>query len=102
MSAPKVAWIVVDSVAFEEGDELLLVGLDALMFRLIGDVTDRVIHLRDADAEGAVAFLPGEIAACRELVVDPFRRAAFDELDGLRNRHRRWQREEQVHMIFDA
>ena len=67
-------------MALEEGDEFLFERLGAVMLGLILDVTLRVVDLRDANGKGAVALLPSEIVLVTELVMNPFRRGAFDKL----------------------
>jgi len=52
------------------------------------DVGDGGLDLRHADAKRARSFLPGEAAVDGKRVVDPFGRAAFDQL----NRFGRLQR----------
>jgi hypothetical protein len=89
-------------VAFEERDELFLKCMTPMVLGLVFDVSLRVIGLRDADAEGAVAFLPSEVTTFRECIMNPFGRAAFDELHRLGDGKRRWEREEEVDVILHS
>ena len=55
------------------------------------DVLNGLVQLRNADTEGAVFHLPSKESVLREGVMDPFGRAAFDELQRLGNRESRGQ-----------
>jgi hypothetical protein len=84
----------------QERDEFFLETPLAVMLRLRLDVRNRGRHLRDADCEGAVSFLPREIF--RMGFVHPAGRCAFDPLHRFRQRHIRRQRQENVPVILGA
>jgi hypothetical protein len=57
---------------------------------LIIDISNRILQLRYADSECRVSVLPRERSS-RQMIVDPFRRAAFDQLNGFGNGNGRRQ-----------
>jgi hypothetical protein len=58
----------------QKAQELLLKGRLAVVLLLTLDVRNGHIVLRNADAERAIAFLPGERPMLREGVMNPFSR----------------------------
>ena len=84
--AKDIPLIILDSVPFEKGGEFLLERLDAMMFLLGVDVINGILYPRRANAECSLTLLPGETLLPREGVMNPLRRPAFDELDGLGDR----------------
>ena len=73
-----------------------------MMLPLLPDVADGVFNLGMADAECAVALLPGKPTAAGEFFVDPFGGNTFDALDGLCQRQHRRDGKQDVDMVFDA
>ena len=69
------------------------------MLGLLFDVIDGLRDLRNANAEGAVALLPGKVWQVGESLMYPGRRSCFYQLNCFRNSHRSWQREEKMSMI---
>lgn len=67
---------------FEEGEVFFLKGFAAVVFGLVFDVGNGFVQLGHADAEGAVAFLPGEIVQGRKGFMQPEGGLAFDESNG--------------------
>lgn len=57
---------------FEEGNELFFKRVTPMVLGLVLNVSLRVVDLRNADAEGAVACLPSKVVAFGECVVNPF------------------------------
>jgi hypothetical protein len=71
----------------------------SMMLSLTTNVRPNVIKLRLAHRESRVSILPCKILQVRECFFKPMRRAAFQELDGLRYSKRCGDRKEQVNMI---
>ena len=78
----------------EESEKLFLKRSFSMMLGLRGNVGNRVLHLRNADAEGSISFLPCKGVVFEKRVVDPFRRAALNELNCLRERNGGGQRKQ--------
>src|SRR5260370_10131611 len=76
--------------------------MDAVMFFLRLNVSNCVLNARHSNAESSVSFLPLECSLVGKCLVDPLRRVSFEELNGLRNRERRRNRQQRMHMIFDS
>src|SRR5215210_2017880 len=57
-STPHVPLVIFDSMALQNRPKLFLECRPSVMLRLIVNVFDRVIHLRDANRKRAVPFLP--------------------------------------------
>jgi len=70
-----------------------------MMFDLLFDVIDGLGDLRNANAEDAVALLPGKVLQIGESLMYPARRSCFYQLNSFRNGHRSGQREEKMNMI---
>lgn len=86
----------------EECDKLFLECPLPVVFALVIDVCARVVDLRYADAERAVAHLPGEILVIGKGLVYPFRGVGLDELHRLGDVERRGQRDQKMNMILDT
>ena len=71
-----------------------------MMLWLRPNVRNRIGLLRNANRERPVSLLPREIA--RMLLIHPMRRRAFDQLHGLRQRHGRGQRQQNMNVILRA
>ena len=71
------------------------------MFPLISDVGFRFVEQRRADAGSRVARLPLKPSGS-EFLIAPLRRARFDELHGLGQRHRRWKCNQDMSVIVEA
>ena len=71
-----------------------------MMLRLRLNVRNRIGFLRNANRERPVSLLPREIP--RMFLIHPSRRRAFNQLHGLRQRHGRGQRQQNVSMILRA
>ena len=71
-----------------------------MMLRLRPNVRNRIGHLGNANRERPVSLLPREIARVR--LVHPMRGRAFDQLHGLRQRHGRGQRQQNMNVILRA
>jgi hypothetical protein len=56
---------------FEKRQILLLKSPSAMVFKLVLDVMNRLWHLRNAHAKGAVALLPTKGSQFSEGLVDP-------------------------------
>src|SRR5258706_7058096 len=78
-SIPDVSLIILDAVGFQERDVLLLERPLPMVFFLIPNVSNCIVHLSDPNAEGSVPFLPFEAPMRTELIVDPFRRTTLDQ-----------------------
>jgi len=70
-----------------------------MMRLLVFDVLDDLVQLRNANAEGAIFYLPFKQSVLWKSIMDPFRRAALDELQRLGNRESRRQSQENVYMV---
>jgi hypothetical protein len=77
-------------MAFQEFDELLLECYLSVVFRLVGDVRGHGFARRTADAEGAVAGLPGESAPLRPGIVNPFGGVGLQVAQRFGNGDGRW------------
>ena len=71
-----------------------------MMLWLRPNVRNRIGLLRNANRERPVSLLPREIP--RMFRIHPMRRRAFDQLHGLRQRHGRGQRQQNVNVILRA
>src|SRR5262245_50230284 len=80
---PDIPRVIFNPVSLQEPDEFLLEGHRPVVLRLSFDVPPRSVDLRHADAEGAIALLPGKTSHPRHRLVDPFRRPSLDKLDSL-------------------
>jgi hypothetical protein len=72
------------------------------MFGLIVNVIGRPLNITDADGKRAVAFLPFKKTVFGKRLVNPFRRAAFDQLHRLCNGNRRRHRNQKMNVIVNA
>jgi len=70
------------------------------MLGLRPNVRNRIGLLRNAKRERPISLLPREIA--RMLLIHPMRGRAFDQLHGLRQRHGRGQRQQNMNVILRA
>jgi len=68
---PKIFCIEVYAMRFEKRQILLLKSPSAMVFKLVLDVMNRLWHLRNAHAKGAVALLPTKGSQFSEGLVDP-------------------------------
>ena len=82
-SFPQIPLIEFDAVLAQQRQELLLKTTGAMMLPLIPDIFRNRIQLRDADAERAVFLLPSKEPLIGKRLVNPFGRAAFDQLQRL-------------------
>src|SRR5579863_6832103 len=71
-----------------------------MMLWLRPNVRNRIGLPRNANRERPVSLLPREIP--RMLLIHPMRRRAFDQLHGLRQRHGRGQRQQNMNVILRA
>ena len=81
--------------------ELIIKAHLPMMLFLRIDVANRVLKLGNAGAESAIAILPGERPS-RQMIVDPFGRAALNQLNGLSNGYGCRQRQQDVGMVFHS
>ena len=68
-----MALVEFDLVLLEQRDEFLLVGLGAMMLRLIGNVARHLWQIGMAHGEGTVSCLPRKVLLTGKRVMDPFR-----------------------------
>ncbi len=81
--------------------ELIIKRHLAMMLFLRIDVANRFLKLGNAGAESSISILPGERPP-RQMIVDPFRRAALNQLHSLGDRHGRRQRQQDVSVVFHS
>src|SRR6266404_1532829 len=86
----------------EKRDYLLAIGPRTMMLFLRADIRTRFVDSRNSDAKCAISLLPGKGPQRGEGFMNPFGGIALEKLHGLRDRHRRRQTQENVHMIGDS
>ena len=98
----QIALHVFHPVLLEKNFEFFPEGDLPMVLRLPLNVGIRFLNARNSDAERPVALLPLEVPMLLERVANPFRRIAFEELDGLCHRKRGWNREKNMDVVFHA
>ena len=73
-----------------------------MMLNLPLDVSDGFLALRYAHRKSCISFLPREIFRFRNAIVQPFRGAAFQKLNGFGDGDRARHGEQNVHVICNA
>lgn len=73
-----------------------------MVLDLSENVASGGLNTGDSDAECTVAFLPFEALSGWESLMDPPGRVSLQELDGLRDGERRWDRQQYVNMILNT
>ena len=84
-SIPQIPFVKFNPVFLQQRQKLLLKTLFTMMLLLILNVIDNGVQLRNADAEGAVFFLPRKEPLIGKILVNPFRGTALDKLHSLGN-----------------
>src|SRR5690348_14680801 len=97
-SFPDVPLVVRDAVLFEEADEFFLKRNMAVVYLLLSNVFHHRSCIRLADAEGAVAGLPGETLATGFLAGPP-RGIGFDDAHRFRDGHAGRQPKQHVNVV---
>ena len=101
-SVPQIAFVVIDLVAYQQREKLLLECLSLVVLPLILDVGDHVLELRLAHSEGSVTILPCKTGERGELGVNPGGRTAFDQLRGFGGCHCCGSAQQNMDVIIDA
>jgi hypothetical protein len=99
LGLPKVFFVEVEFVAFEEWDEFVFEGVAAVVFFLFGDVVADGVELRMTHAEGGVSALPGELRI--EFTTKPAGRVRFELAQEVGRCLWRWEEQEVVD-VFEA
>jgi hypothetical protein len=86
-------------MSLEERQKLLLKSHSSVVLLLALDVLNGLVQQRHTDRKGTVFDLPTKEAVLGEGVVNPFGRAAFEELQDLGNRESGRQRQEDVNVV---
>ena len=94
--------LILHAVLFEDRGKFGFECFFAVVLGLSLEIRGRGRDSGDADAEGAVSFLPFEFLLHWKFLMNPFRRISLDQLNRLGDRHRRWQREQNMHVILHA
>jgi len=64
----------------QERNEFLFESPGPMVLTLIVDIRNGILNSRNRNAESAVAFLPRKMGESWKRIVNPFRRAALDQL----------------------
>ena len=98
-SVPDISFVILNGVFFQEATVFVLEGNLAMMFLLVGDVTDDGGLVARADGKRAVTRLPVEATEPGELFVNPLGGTGFDFLDQIGYGDGARQREKQMDVV---
>ncbi len=94
--------VVIDSVTFQYGQELVFECAILVMLFLLSDVLRHGWYLRLTDRKGSVTSLPFESSAGLLFIVYPFGRVTLDVFQHFRYGNRRAEACQDVDVIFNA
>jgi len=96
---PEMRGVELEAMFHQEGHIFLLEGALAVVLDLAGEILEDLRHATDADAEGGIALLPGEVTHLRGRAAEPVGAVALHIADDGAGGLVPGEAEEEVHMV---